>query len=134
MSCWGGILSVAAILKGVKGVIVDGAFRDSQECKNLNFPVFAKGVTAVTARGRIEEVSVNKQIDVSGVKVRSGDYVIADESGVIFIPKELSGEIITKAEEIIQREDAIIKQISSGGSISEILGEKFENMVVRHYE
>ena len=66
--------------------------------------------------------------------MRSGDYVIADESGVIFIPKELSGEIITKAEEIIQREDAIIKQISSGGSISEILGEKFENMVVRHYE
>ena len=134
MSSWGGILSVAAKLKGVEGVIVDGAFRDSQECEKLNFPVFAKGSTAVTARGRIEEVSVNEQIDISGVKVHSGDYVIADESGVIFIPKERATEIIAKAEEIVKREDAIINQITSGGSISEILGEKFENMVVRHYE
>lgn len=131
MSSWGGILSAAAKLKGVQGVIVDGAFRDSQECEKINFPVFAKGVTAVTARGRIEEVSVDEQIDICGVKVHSGDYVIADESGVIFIPKERSSEIITKAEEIVKREDAIIKQISSGGSISEILGEKFENMVLR---
>ncbi len=131
MSSWGGILSAAAKLKGVQGVIVNGAFRDSQDCEKLNFPVFAKGSTAVTARGRIEEVSVNEQIDVSGVKVDSGDYVIADESGIVFIPKKRAMEIIEKAEEIVRREDAIIKQISSGGSISEILGEKFENMVVR---
>ena len=115
----------------MQGVIVNGAFRDFQECEKLNFPVFAKGSTAVTARGRIEEVSVDEQIDICGVKVNSGDYVIADESGVIFIPKERSTEIIAKAEEIVKREDAIINQLSSGGSISEILGEKFENMVVR---
>ena len=131
MSSWGGILSAAAKLKGVRGVIIDGAFRDSQECEKLNFPVFAKGVTSITARGRIKEVSVNEPINVSGVEVNSGDYVIADESGIVFIPNNQSTEIITKAEEIAKKEDAIIKQLSSGESLSHILNEKYEFLVVK---
>ena len=58
--------------------------------------------STVAKRGLIEEVSVNEQIDICGVKVPSGNYVIADESGIVFIPKERLIEIIAKAKEIKQ--------------------------------
>jgi regulator of RNase E activity RraA len=54
---WGGLLSLAAKIRGVKGVVVDGPARDVDEARELGFPIFAREATPVTARGRIREVS-----------------------------------------------------------------------------
>src|SRR6186713_752330 len=82
---WGGILSRAALVKGIAGVIVDGMCRDIDESRELDFPVFARGVVPTTARGRIIETGFDCPITVSHVIVHPGDWVIADGSGVVFM-------------------------------------------------
>ena len=84
---WGGILSTAAAAKGLSGVIVDGPARDADESRDVDFPVFARAATPFTARGRVAEHNWNKKINIGGVAVDPGDLVLADGSGVVFIPQ-----------------------------------------------
>src|SRR5437762_2532730 len=83
---WGGILSVAAKTAGVTGVVADGACRDVDEARDMAFPVYARCGVPVTARGRIVEESFQIPIEVCGVAVAPGDLVIADWTGVVFVP------------------------------------------------
>src|SRR5260370_18342431 len=82
---WGGILSVAARMEGIEGVIVDGTCRDVDDSRDAAFPVFARAATPMTARGRVVEASMGEPIRVGDLHVQAGDYVIADWSGVVFI-------------------------------------------------
>lgn len=117
---WGGILATACKLKGISGVVIDGACRDVDEFEELEFPVYAKATVVATARGRIIEESYNKMVQFQGVQVRPGDIVVADKSGVVFIPQEKLEEIVTKAEEIKQKEDAMIADLKAGMSLLEV--------------
>ncbi|MDD5658811.1 MAG: RraA family protein [Actinomycetota bacterium] len=120
VSCWGEILSYGAKNKKVAGVIIDGAFRDIDDIKPINFPVFARAVVPVTARKRIMSLDTNKIIQCGGVQVRPGDYAMADGSGVVIIPSEKINEVLDKAEELFEKEQAMIKEIKSGKSILEV--------------
>src|SRR5580692_12908837 len=82
---WGGNLAIGAKMRGVAGVIVEGPARDIDDCRKLDFPVFARSHTARTARGRIVEVATNEPVTVGDVTVTPGDYVLADASAVVFI-------------------------------------------------
>jgi regulator of RNase E activity RraA len=123
-NCWGEILSMGAKMKGVSGVVVDGAARDIDMCKEFEFPVFARGTVPITARGRIMQESFNEVIRVGDVQVRPGDIVMADINGVIVIPVEKIDEVITAAEEIFQKEAAMVAELRKGTSILEV-DEKF---------
>ena len=85
---WGGILTLAAKLRGVAGVIADGPVRDIDEARQHDFPIFARSLTLYTARGRIVELSTNEPVRIGNVEVRAGDYAVADSSGVVFVPAE----------------------------------------------
>lgn len=119
-NCWGGLTSTAAKLAGVSGVVIDGACRDIEEYDALDFPVFARGRVVSTARGRLIEESTNSMIQFHDVQVRPGDVVVADHSGVIFIPVELLDETITKAESLLQKEEAMVADLKSGMSMLEV--------------
>ena len=84
---WGGILSLAARMKGIEGVIVDGLCRDVDDSRDASFPVFARAATPMTARGRVLEASMGEPITVGKLTVRPDDYVIADLSGVVFVAR-----------------------------------------------
>ena len=73
-NCWGEILSCAAQKRGVSGVVVDGAARDIDYCQEIGFPVFARGVVPITARGRIMQEDFNCPIRLGDVQVRPGRY------------------------------------------------------------
>ena len=103
---WGGILSIGAKTKGVSGVIVDGPARDIDEATDLGFPVYARSVTARTARGRIIEVSTGQPVTIGDVTVTDGDYVLADGSAVTFIPAAQIEQVIAEAEKLAAREGA----------------------------
>ena len=77
-SCWGGILANGAKMKGVSGVVIDGACRDLDDCVEIDFPVYARGTVVCTARGRIMEDSTNVMIQFAGVQVRPGDIVMGE--------------------------------------------------------
>ena len=121
VAAWGGLLSLAAQLKEVGGVIVDGACRDVDESRELEFPLYARAAVPVTARGRIMEQSCNEEIECAGVQVHPGDLVIADGSGVVFIPRVREAEVIAAAEALAQREARMAAAIRSGRSIVEVM-------------
>ena len=130
-AAWGGILSNGAVVKGVAGVIVDGAVRDVDESRELGLPVFGRAGVQVTARTRIIEESCNEPIEMCGVWVHPGDLVIADSSGVVFISKEHEDEAVSAAEDIANREALMTKDVLSGKPISEVMGSNYESMLER---
>jgi regulator of RNase E activity RraA len=120
-SAWGGLLSLAAKLKGLSGVVIDGACRDIDESRELDFPVYARGVFPMTARGRVVQDHFNQEIEFAGVQVHPADLVIADGSGVVFIPREKAGEVIAEAEMVARQEARMAEAIRRGLSVVEAL-------------
>ena len=120
-SCWGGLLALSAKLKGVSGVVIDGASRDIDEARDLAFPVYARGVVPMTARGRVMQESYNQEIQFAGVQCHPGDLVLADGSGVIIIAKEKENEVVTAAETIFAKEQEMAAGIRKGYSGLEML-------------
>jgi regulator of RNase E activity RraA len=119
-SCWGGILANGAKMKGVSGVVVDGAIRDLDDCIEVPFPAYARGTVVATARGRIMEEATNIMIQFGGVQVRPGDVVMGDRSGVVIIPQERLDEVVAKAEEFYRKEEEMIAEIRAGVSMLEV--------------
>ncbi len=119
-SCWGGILANGAQLKGVSGVVIDGACRDVDDYVDIGFPVYSRGAVVATARGRIMEESTNAMIQFGGVQVRPGDVVLADRSGVVIIPQEHFSAVLEKAKALYEKEESMIKDLRSGLSSLEV--------------
>ena len=129
VAAWGGLLSLASKLKGIGGVVVDGACRDVDESRDLGFPVYARAVVPVTARGRIMQQSFNEEVQCGGAQVRPGGLLIADGSGVVFIPREKEKEVLAEAEAIAGREAKMAEALRGGRSIMEVM-EGYESMLV----
>lgn len=119
-NCWGEILSMGAKMKGVSGVVVDGAARDIDMCEEFEFPVYARGTVPITARGRIMQESVNEVIRIGNVQVRPGDIVMADINGVVIIPVEKLDEVLEVAEQISQKEELMVAELKKGVPIIEV--------------
>lgn len=126
---WGGILSLAAKLRGVEGVVADGPVRDIDEARMYDFPIFSRGLTAFTARGRVAEAGTNVTVHVGDVAVEGGDYVLADNSGVIFIRAADIERVLEAAEAIAGREAAMAKALMAGEPVSRVMGANYENML-----
>lgn len=126
---WGGVLSNAAEIRGVSGVIVEGPARDIDEALELGFPVYARSATSRTARGRVQEIATGESIVVGGTTVSEGDYVVADSSGLVFLPAAEAARILEVAEEIAARETAMTKSIRSGAAVGMVMGASYENML-----
>ena len=128
-ACWGGNLALGAQLRGVAGVIVEGPARDIDDCRKIDFPVFARSHTSRTARGRIVEVATNEPITVGDVEVNPGDYVVADGSGVVFITAVDIARVLEAAEAIVAREEAMAQALREGVPISQVMGASYESML-----
>jgi regulator of RNase E activity RraA len=126
---WGGILSRAAKARGLAGTIVDGMVRDVDEGREIGYPVFARGATPRTARGRVIEEGWNVPVEIGGVEVRPGDLVLADGSGVVFLPKDRVEDILLAAEEIAAKERAMTAAIEAGTPVSRVMGGEYEGML-----
>jgi 4-hydroxy-4-methyl-2-oxoglutarate aldolase len=120
-SCWGGLLSLAAKTKGISGIVIDGACRDIDESRDLEFPVYARGALPMTARNRVMQESFNQEIQLAGVQVHPGDLVIADGSGVVVIPRSQEEEVVKEAEAVAATEARMADGIRQGMSVLEVL-------------
>ena len=119
-NCWGEILAMGAKMKGVSGVVVDGAVRDIDACKEFGFPVYARGTVPITARGRIMQESFNEVVRIGDIQVRPGDIVMADINGVVIIPVEKLDEVLEASETILQKETAMVEELKKGASMLEV--------------
>ena len=126
---WGGTLSLASATRQVGGVIVDGACRDVDETTELGLPVYAAAATPRTARGRQAEVAWDVSVLIAGISVDPADLVVADASGVVFLPASRAAEIITAAERIAAREAAMARRIRGGEPVSLVMSADYENLL-----
>jgi regulator of RNase E activity RraA len=126
---WGGNLALGARLRGVEGVIVDGPVRDVDEARQYGFPVFARGHTPRTARGRLVETGTNVPVTIGDVTVSPGDFVVADGSGVVFVPAAHVERVLATAEAITSRERAMAASLQEGTPISQVMDRRYETML-----
>jgi regulator of RNase E activity RraA len=126
-SIWGGLMAGLCMQRGVKGAVVDGAIRDIDEIRDLGFPIFSKAVVPRSTHspysGRLEPIEVNVTITCGGTIVAPGDIVLADEIGVVAVPKEEAATVLAAAEELAEREEATRRLIGQGKSVDELLSE-----------
>jgi regulator of RNase E activity RraA len=126
---WGGILSLAATVRKVEGVVIDGACRDLDECREFGLPLYGRVAVPITARGRVIEYEWNVPVDLSGTRVAPGDLVIADASGVAITPAEHAAEIVASAEAIAQKERLMAADVRAGKQVSAVMGASYETML-----
>jgi 4-hydroxy-4-methyl-2-oxoglutarate aldolase len=126
---WGGLLSLGAKLHDVAGVVCDGPVRDIDEAREIGFPVFAKTLTARTARGRIVELGTNVPVVFESATVQPGDYVVADASAIVFIAAAEVTRVLETAESIAAKEAAMAEALKAGLAIGQVMGGSYERML-----
>ena len=116
---WGGLATLSCKNRGLEGVVVDGAVRDVDEIRALNYPIFSSGITpnAGDPKGMGE---INSEITCGGQTVKPGDYIVGDESGVVVIPKERAYEIARRAKEVQKMESRLYEELRRGKTLSQV--------------
>jgi len=114
VSSWGGIVSVGATVRSIRGVVTDGACRDVGQARDLGFPVFARAQVPVTARGRLQQKSAGAPVRLGQVTVSPGDVVMADEGGVVVIPRNRAAKVLAVAGGVRAREEQIESEVRAG--------------------
>ena len=126
-SVWGGLMGGLCLQRGVKGAIVDGAVRDIDELRDMEFLLFSRSVTPrgthTMYSGRKDELQINVPISCGGVLVHSGDMIVGDENGVTVIPRADVESVLELAREQAQREEATRQQIAKGKTVEQLLDE-----------
>ena len=111
---WGELLSTASRNRGCAGVIVDGAVRDVAAMREMEFPVFSGGVSPYDSLDRQRVIGRDEEVEIGGVKIRSGDFVFADEDGVVIVPREIETEVLAAAWEKVHAENEVRDAIRDG--------------------
>jgi 4-hydroxy-4-methyl-2-oxoglutarate aldolase len=110
---FGELLGVSCEAHGVAGLIIDAGIRDTAELTEMNFPVWAK---AVSAQGTVKSTagSVNIPVVGAGAIVNPGDVIVADADGVVVVPRELAPEIAKLGEARITKEEQSRTRLRNG--------------------
>lgn len=131
ISCWGDIMANAAVIKNIRGTVIDGFSRDIDGSASIGYPVFGRGVTMISARNRVVQVDAGVTISVAGVAVSEDDYVIADTCGTVFVPAAHIDNVLNLSERIARREAAMVAAVRSGRSVVEVMHDtQFETIAV----
>jgi regulator of RNase E activity RraA len=104
VSVLGGIAAQSAVHAGLAACVVDGGIRDLEQIQDLGLPVWARFLTPTTGKWRVEAVAINQPVACGGVQVHPGDLVIADETGLCFIPVGVAEAAIDRIVEVARSE------------------------------
>ena len=119
MAVWGELAANSAQMMGVRGVVIDGAIRDIDDIQDLGFPAFAR--SAVSCAGEAKGYGgIGIEITVGGQRVRTGDWIVGDESGLIVIPKEEAVEVANRALDVHEHETRTRAEIKRGSTLSKV--------------
>ena len=123
----GELMSARAEQRGVGGMVIWGAIRDSAELRQGSFPVYASGVTH---RGPYKNGpgEINVPVIIGGMPVNPGDIIVGDADGLIAVPLDQAEDILASAKSIVAKEEKSMKEIKAGtvdrGWVDKALREK----------
>ena len=119
MAVWGELASTSAVIAGCNGIVIDGNIRDIDDIKKMGFPAFARD--AVPCAGEAKGYGgIGIEVSVGGQWVRTGDWIIGDESGLIVVPKEEAVEIANRALDVHEHENRTREEIRKDSSLSKV--------------
>jgi len=117
----GGMSATIGHRQGEIGAVVDGGARDVDHSRSIGLPVWSKSVSPITGKWRVETVAINKPVTICGITVSPGDVVLADETGVCFIPRNRADEVLQRAQRNAAAEKLREEKIASGVPIAELI-------------
>jgi 3-hexulose-6-phosphate synthase/6-phospho-3-hexuloisomerase len=118
-ACWGELATNSAIQRGLAGVVIYGAARDTGDIRELGFPLFSTLITPTAAEAKgFGEIGV--PIRIAGVNVSPGDWIIGDDDGVCVIPKEKAVEYTNRAMDVLEKENRMRAEIQAGSTLSQV--------------
>ena len=120
VSNMGGISAHTARRQGEAGAVVFGGIRDVSHSRRIGFPLWSTEVTPVTGKWRLETVEINGVIEVGGVRVSPGDIVLADDTGVCFVPRDRAAEVLELARKRSAGEEAKCRAIDEGVGVADL--------------
>ncbi|WP_254064847.1 RraA family protein [Granulicella sp. S156] len=115
----GGLMGTAMFSRGFSGAVIDGGVRDLPQLKRIGFPVYATGAVPSTSVGHYRFGGVNIPVDCDGVKVNANDIIVADQDGVVVVPREHAAEVLVRAEQLDNSEHSMYPFIEKFHSITE---------------
>jgi 4-hydroxy-4-methyl-2-oxoglutarate aldolase len=127
-SCLGSMALTVASRLGVAGVVVDGAVTGLPGIRKGPIPIWARSGTTVTGHQRVETIEINGPLGLHGVRVNPGDLVVADDSGVTFVPQPLIETVLAEAQSLKQK-GAKVQQILAANSDRETLRAELSNFI-----
>jgi len=120
ISNMGGISAQTGKRQGEAGAIVSGAIRDVSHSRSVGYPVWATEISPITGKWRIETVEINGDVEIGNVRVSPGDIVLADDTGVCFIPQDRAAEVLLLAEKKAAAEARKCKLIDEGLAVADL--------------
>ncbi|MBA7618907.1 Regulator of ribonuclease activity A [subsurface metagenome] len=118
IAVWGELATNSCISKGVVGVVIDGAVRDIDDIRKMEFPLFARHFTPTAGEPK-GFGEINAPIEICGRKVEPGDWIIGDESGVVVVPGNMAMEMANRAIDVNEKENRIREEIQRGSTLGQ---------------
>jgi len=119
VSTFGGLASLAAKIKGVAAVVIDGACRDAEEIRETGLWLASRHMTPTTGKKRVKVESIGHPISISGVSVAPDDLVVGDETGVVVIPRQHQETALAMSRRMVSMDQEIERAIRAGTSFRE---------------
>ncbi len=116
---WGGILSLAAQLQGIAGIVIDGAATDWSEITEMKLPVFCRNLSALTTRRQNLGGRLGEPVSCGGVTVHTGDVILGDEDGVVVVPRAEVDSVLERALVKEAQEEKMRANLRSGMTLVE---------------
>ncbi len=120
VSNMGGISALTGKRQGEVGAIVQGGIRDIAHSRAVDYPIWSSEITPSTGKWRLETVEINGEVQIGEVRVSCGDLVVADDTGICFIPRDMIIPVLEAAEKKSHAEDVRCKAIDEGMPVPEI--------------
>jgi regulator of RNase E activity RraA len=120
VSNMGGISAQTGRRQGEAGAIVQGGVRDVAHSRAAGYPIWASDITPITGKWRLETVEINGAVQIGEVRVAAGDLVVADDTGVCFVPRDMVLEVLEAAEHKAKAEIIRCKAIDDGVPVPDI--------------
>jgi 3-hexulose-6-phosphate synthase/6-phospho-3-hexuloisomerase len=119
VAVWGELATCSAMVMGAHGVVIDGAIRDIDDIRDMKFPAFSRSVAPCAGEPK-GYGGIGIEITVGGQKVRTGDWIIGDESGLVVVPKEVAVEVANRSLDVHERENRTREEIRRGSTLSKV--------------
>ena len=114
---WGELFSAAALGARAAGVVTDGNLRDTDRIAALGFPAFSRSRRPIDFRARLQVVESDEAVVIGGVRVELGAIVMADDDGVVVVPREQESDVLALARERAARESTVLAELLAGESL-----------------